>query len=174
MRNPWRTLRKTRALETPVFDVHELAKIRPDEPDNVRRFYVLDAVDWVNIIPVTSNGEVVFIRLFRQGIDDWSLEVPGGMIDPTDATPAAAASREMAEETGYRASDIVSLGSVEPNPALQANRCHSFYAPNAERAGPQNLDPGEDIVLETRDASDGQITPGMTVADLEHLERRDP
>ena len=40
---------------------------------------------------------------------------------------------------------LVELGSVEPNPALQANRCHSFYAPNANRRGPQNLDPGEDI-----------------------------
>ena len=145
MRNPWTTLRKTRALETPVFDVHELAKIRPSDPDNVRRFYVLEAVDWVNIIPVTANQEVVFIQLYRQGIDDWSLEVPGGMIDRTDRTPADAASREMAEETGYGARDIIPLGCVEPNPALQANRCHSFYAPNAERVGPQNLDPGEDI-----------------------------
>lgn len=145
MKKPWKAIRKTRVLTTPVFDVHELAKSRPSEPDNVRRFYVLDAVDWVNVIPVTSAGEVVFIELYRQGTDEWSLEVPGGMIDPEDASPAAAASRELSEETGYGSTNLVELGCVEPNPALQANRCHSFYAPNAEKLGPQRLDPGEDI-----------------------------
>src|SRR5574341_1138441 len=96
-------------------------------------FYVIESVDWVNIIPVTGNGEVVFVRQFRHGTEEVTLEIPGGMVDPADPSPAIAARREMVEECGYDTPTVIPLGSVSPNPALFNNRLHTFLALNAER-----------------------------------------
>jgi 8-oxo-dGTP pyrophosphatase MutT (NUDIX family) len=60
-----------------------------------------------------------------------TLEIPGGLVDPGEE-PAAAALRECLEETGYRARAAVSLGVVNPNSALFANRLHGFFATNVE------------------------------------------
>ena len=91
-------------------------------------FFVLDAPEWVNIIPVTTDGRVVMIRQYRHGVDEITLEIPGGTVDPDDASPLHAARREMREETGYDSEDIVALGAIHPNPAIQNNRCHTFLA----------------------------------------------
>jgi 8-oxo-dGTP pyrophosphatase MutT (NUDIX family) len=60
-----------------------------------------------------------------------TLEIPAGMLDPGE-DPATAALRECLEETGYRARSAISLGVVNPNPALFDNRLHSFFATDVE------------------------------------------
>jgi len=91
-------------------------------------FHVLEAPDWVNIVPLTPDDQVVMVRQFRHGIADYTLEIPGGMLDAEDESPATAARREMVEESGYDSERIEALGAIHPNPAIQANRCHSFVA----------------------------------------------
>ena len=108
-------------------------------------FYVLQTCDWTNIIPVTPDDRVVMVRQFRAGIRAHTLEIPGGMVDPSDASPLQAARREMREETGYDSEEIVPLGVVHPNPAILTNRCHTFLAVNAVPVAEQRLDAGEDI-----------------------------
>jgi ADP-ribose pyrophosphatase len=44
-------------------------------------FYILESNDWVNVIPMTENGEVLLIRQFRFGIEEVTLEIPGGIVD---------------------------------------------------------------------------------------------
>ena len=123
----WQRLRSEKILETRVFDVRKDASRSP-RTGQTHDFFALETGDWVNIIPITENGEVVLIRQFRHGIADFTLEIPGGMIDDEDPSPAYAARREMQEETGYDSEDIHSLGSVHPNPAIQGNRTHMFLA----------------------------------------------
>jgi ADP-ribose pyrophosphatase len=96
-------------------------------------FFVLDSGEWVNILPVTADDQAVLVRQYRHGIDDMTLEIPGGMVDPHDSSPLHAARREMQEETGYDSDDITPLGSIHPNPAIQGNRCHTFLARNVEK-----------------------------------------
>ena len=105
---------------------------------------MLDSTEWVNIIPVTPNEEVVLIRQYRHGTDDITLEIPGGMVDQEDVSPLHAARREMQEETGYDSDDIVPLGAIHPNPAIQANRCHSFLARNVEKISEPHFDTTEE------------------------------
>ncbi len=107
-------------------------------------FYVIKSPEWVNVIPLTPADEVVLIRQYRHGIQDIALEIPGGLVDPGDS-PLAAAGRELYEETGYRGEEMISLGSVHPNPAIQDNRCHTFLARNAVFSGSRELDEKEDI-----------------------------
>ncbi len=134
-------------------------------------YYIIEAVNWVNVIPITRDEEVVLIELHRHGIDEPSLEIPGGMIDPEDPSPMAAGQRELREETGYASDPLVSLGVVHPNPAIQNNRCYTFLAPNAHLVGEQDPDESESITVVKYPLAqvpelirDGRITHSLVVA----------
>jgi ADP-ribose pyrophosphatase len=127
----WLTLASERVYRTPIFDLHRRRSAHPNRGE--RDFFVLDPSDWVNIIPLTPRHEVVLVRQFRHGIADFTLEIPGGMVDPEDLNPAHAGRREMQEECGYDSDDVIPLGRVHPNPAIQPNVCYSFLARNVKK-----------------------------------------
>jgi ADP-ribose pyrophosphatase len=117
-----------------------------EKPDGSHRLEALSvsATDWCNVVAVTRDDEVVLVRQFRFGIATYSLETPGGVVDPGE-TAAEAAVRELFEETGYRGSDPVALTRVHPNPAMQANEAHGFLVQNASFSGAAAPDHGEDL-----------------------------
>jgi ADP-ribose pyrophosphatase len=142
--DPWVRRGKRRMLETKIFGIDSHALVHP-RTGHEHEFWILDAPDWCNIVPLTKAGEVVMVRQQRHGIGTETLELPGGMIDPEDPSPLEAARRELLEETGYRAGEIVPTGVIAPNPAMQTNRCWSFLARDVELVGAPRLDGGEDI-----------------------------
>jgi 8-oxo-dGTP pyrophosphatase MutT (NUDIX family) len=95
-----------------------------------KRIITLESPDWVNIIPITKNNQVVLVKQFRFGTKSETLEIPGGMIDNHE-TPSIAAGRELFEETGYSYENITKLGNISPNPALFNNRVFTFLANDA-------------------------------------------
>jgi 8-oxo-dGTP pyrophosphatase MutT (NUDIX family) len=112
-------------------------------------FFLIDTSDWVNVVALTDADELVLVRQFRQGSERVSLEIPGGIIDPEDDDPAAAAARELREETGYAAAALRPIGVMNPNPAIFTNRCHTFLATGCRRMGEPEMDAGEDIEVVT-------------------------
>lgn len=124
-------------------DVWETARGQMLDP-----WYMLDWPDWVHVVALTPAGELVLVRQFRPGADAAVLELPGGVIDPEDADPLAAAAREFREETGYGAASFRTVAALSPDPAHATNRVHFVLAEGAVPAGPQSLDPGEDITVE--------------------------
>jgi 8-oxo-dGTP pyrophosphatase MutT (NUDIX family) len=169
MAESWRRVGATRVFETRIFGIDRHRMVSP-RTGREHDFFVLDTVDWCNIVALTDENHVVMVRQQRHGTGDFTLELPGGMVDPGDADPAAAARRELAEETGYAAALVEPTGVIAPNPALQSNRCHSFLARGVRRVGPPSLDAGEDIEVVTvplveipaRVAS-GEITHALVV-----------
>ncbi len=138
----WDILKDDRLVTTPIFG---LSRHRSRHASRgTRDFYVLDAPTWVNVIPLTADGRIVFIRQWRHGISDLTLEIPGGMVEPGES-PKAAARREMREECGHDSKRIVALGRVHPNPAIQPNWCYTFLALDARAAGALEPEPDEEI-----------------------------
>jgi ADP-ribose diphosphatase len=148
----WDIVEDHRLVTTPIFDLSRRRSRHARR--GTRDFYVLEAPAWVNIIPLTPAGRIVFVRQWRHGISDRTLEIPGGMVDPGE-TPRAAARREMREECGYDSRRIVFLGRVHPNPAIQPNWCHTFLALDARVSA--RPEPGADEETEVITFAEKQI-----------------
>ena len=166
----WKTLTTEAVYHTPIFDLHKRRASHPKRGE--RDFYLLEAVDWVNIIPLTPQREIVMIRQWRHGIADFTLEVPGGMVDATDISPLHAARREMIEETGFDSDKILEIGKVHPNPAIQGNYCYSFVATGVRQVDRPHFEGSaeetEVVMVPLGDIKamirEGHITHALTVA----------
>ncbi|MCX7736122.1 MAG: NUDIX hydrolase [Candidatus Kapabacteria bacterium] len=140
----WQTLEKKDGSDLKIFRVNWF-KRQNQEIGKTGDFVVLDSPRWVNIIPITKNKEVVLVSQYRHGIDEITLEVPGGLVDPNEE-PLDAAERECFEETGYKSFDrAILLGENFPNPAFLNNVCYSYVWFDCELKGEQKLDGNEDI-----------------------------
>ena len=170
MPNEWIVDQERTIVDSPFMSILE-RDCRSSEDSRPHRFYLLKSRDWCNIIPVTEDGKIVLVRQFRIGVNQHTLEIPGGVIDPSDKDPAESAVRELAEETGYvplPGVKAVSLGWNHPNPAIQDNRCFSFLIGPVRRELEQKLDYGEMIEVIEKPLSEvpklireGQITHAL-------------
>lgn len=121
-------------------------------------FFIIEGGDWVNVIPITPNDEVILIEQYRHGSKRIELEIPGGIVDAKDASPVAAAERELLEETGYRGSRSTLMATIRPNPAIQENNLHIVLIEGAVPAANVQFDPAEDI----------HVVP-MPLREIDHL-----
>lgn len=145
-------------------------RARSPRTSEAHDFYILESPPWVNIIPLTPTKEVVLIRQYRFGIRDMTMEIPGGLMEPSDS-PEEAARRELREETGYREETMIPLGAVHPNPAIQNNLCYTFLAEDVFPVGPLAQDDREDIEVVLKPLSEiprlireGAISHALVIA----------
>lgn len=154
--------------------------LRRDELESPRTggrhdFYVLEAPPWVNVVPITEDGQMVLVEQYRHGIGDVTLEIPGGIVDGEE-TPLETAERELLEETGYRAASVSLLGVGHPNPAILNNRFYSYLAAGARKVAEPTPDGSEDISIVTVPVADipglirgGRITHALVLAAFYYL-----
>jgi len=126
-----------------IFRAYRL-RSRSPRTGETRDITLLEAGDWVNVIALTPDLQVVLVRQFRHGTRDFTLEIPGGQVEPEE-TPVQAAARELREETGFAGEGPLALGKVTPNPAFLNNRCHTVLFENCRQVGEPAPDCGEDI-----------------------------
>ena len=125
----WTVLATEKLQDCRVFEVYRTTAQSP-RTDDSHSFFRIEADEWVNVIALTPEHEFVMVRQYRHGSDEVTLEIPGGIVDPGEE-PGVAAARELLEETGYRGNDPVQLGTVNPNPAIFGNGCHTFLIRDA-------------------------------------------
>ncbi|MGA2691033.1 MAG: NUDIX hydrolase [Opitutaceae bacterium] len=162
-------------VSTRVFDLRS-ERYRHPVRGTEREFIVAHAPDWVNVVALTPDGRIVMVRQFRFGTNEFSLEIPGGVIEKGE-DPLAAGIRELREETGFGGGKARVLGSVHANPAIQDNRCHVVFVDGAVPVGPVHWDADEEIQVSTAPADDvlawarsGKITHSLSVAALMFFE----
>lgn len=135
---PWKILSSRYVHPHFRADTVELANGKTFEP------FVFEFRDWANVLALTKNNEVVLVKQYRHGVQELSLELPGGVVDDGE-NPLEGAKRELLEETGYKAGQIIEVGKFYPNPAIQQNTLYCYLATDVEWAGEQDLDESEEI-----------------------------
>ena len=141
----WSLLSSREIFKTPFIRVRAESLELPNKKV-IPNYYIVDCVDWVNIVALTPRQELVLVKQYRHPVSHVTLEIPGGAVDPrTTETPEEAARRELIEETGFVPREMRLLIEHHPNPALQSNRIYSYLALDCEPLQAQNLDEFEDI-----------------------------
>ncbi len=141
----WRRGDPRLLARTRILDLQAVPFIHPRR-GVARDFVVVAAPDWVNVLAHTVDDRLVLVNQFRFGIDGFSLEIPGGVIEPGE-DPVAAGVRELAEETGFVGERARLLARVHPNPAFMANRCHLVLVENCRLTAAPEWDADEEIVV---------------------------
>ena len=94
-------------------------------------FYSLKLPDYVTVVAYTAQGDVVLVKQYRPAIEAVTLELPSGLVDGKDAAEATAR-RELEEETGHRAGEMVHLGTLYSDTGRLQNRLWCYLAKNVQ------------------------------------------
>ncbi len=141
----WQTIKQEAGPDLKLFRVRFDYMVNPR---NLRegRMVILEADDSANVVALTAEGRILFVRQYRFGISDYTLELPGGIVDPGEGHEAAAR-RELQEETGFMSEQWHYLGRIPSNPVFMNSYIHHWLALDVEERAAQKLDPGEEVEL---------------------------
>jgi len=176
MIKPWKKISSRLLGDFRIFTLRSDVKVSP-RTGKEHDFFVLDAVDWVNVIAITPQNELVMVEQFRHGSNTVELEIPGGMMDKVECDPVATGVRELREETGYAGDHARLLGKISANPAIMSNYCHTVLVENCRLQHAVEFDSGEDIITRLvpvaeiqRLVSEGKIQHPLVVVALYYYE----
>ena len=121
------------------------------------------------VIPVMNDGRVVLVRQYRYALEQAILEIPAGKLDPNES-PATCAIRELEEEAGFHAEELIDLGPIFTTPGFSNEVVYLYLARNMTETA-QHLDEDEFVEVEyyTIDEiyhmiEEGLIRDGKTIA----------
>ena len=166
MITPWKILSSRYLFPKFRSDKCELPNGKP------YKAFVMEFDSWANILPVTKDDQVVLIRQYRHGVQEVLYELPGGVVEEGE-DPLEGAKRELMEETGYAAGNLIEVGRIYPNPAIQKNTLYCYLATDVKWVGEQHLDESEEIEVHlvpfdemVEMAKDGRFVHALNVAVL--------
>src|SRR6266536_6547249 len=116
----------------------------------VPAYYVLEYGDWANCVVLDADNELIMIRQYRHGIDDFVLEFVAGGVEKDDSSHEEGIKRELEEEIGYVGGQIYQTGISYPNPGSQTNKVYSFLAVGGSCSNKQQLEDGESLFVEKK------------------------
>ncbi len=128
------------AFTTPWFNV-VAKKTEPGQPP----YYSLRMPDYVAIIPITIEDQIVLVRQYRPAVERYTLEFPSGHVEKNES-PEEAARRELMEETGFEANRVELLGTLLTDTGRLENRLWCYLAARVTRSN-ENYNSGPDIEL---------------------------
>ncbi|GEM66949.1 NUDIX hydrolase [Sphingobacterium mizutaii NBRC 14946 = DSM 11724] len=141
IQRPWATLRVDK-LEMPNGNIKE-------------EYYVLEYPTWVNMVALTEDNQVIFVKQYRHGAGKIMVELPAGVVEDNE-DPEIAARRELLEETGYAFDDISYVCELFANPATSGNITYTYLLTGGRKVQEQELDPSEDIEVVLMDLQEAK------------------
>ncbi|WP_156307580.1 NUDIX hydrolase [Sphingobacterium endophyticum] len=141
IQRPWATLRVDK-LEMPNGNIKD-------------EYYVLEYPTWVNMVALTEDNQVIFVRQYRHGAGQIMVELPAGVVEENEE-PEIAARRELLEETGYAFDDITYVCELYANPATSGNITYTYLLTGGKKVQEQELDPSEDIEVVLMDLEEAK------------------
>src|SRR5882724_12651571 len=145
MLKPWLKISSQPLGDFRIFTIRSDRKISP-RTQQTHDFFVIDSVNWVNVIAVTPDQQLVMVEQYRHGSNTVELEIPGGMMDAGETDPVATAVRELREETGYAGGNARLLGKIHSNPAILSNTTYIVLIENCHLKHGVEFDSGEDLI----------------------------
>ena len=121
------------------------------------------------VIPVMDDGKILMVTQYRNALERDTLEIPAGKLDMGEDT-AAAAHRELAEETGLRCGKLEFLGNFYPSVGFLDENLRMYLATELSQG---ETHPDDDEFVNTvkmpfDDAvkliMNGEIKDGKTIA----------
>lgn len=171
----WQRKGSEQVADCRVFRVRRDRSTSTRDEGREHDFYVIESPDWVNVVALTPEEEVVLIEQYRHGSGEIILEIPGGMVDAGE-TPRESAARELLEETGYAPRELLLLGRARPNPAIQDNWIYTFLARDVTFKSAPAFDSTEHVVSRLvplasvpRLIADGRITHALVLVGFHFL-----
>ena len=146
MIKPWPIIESKQGPDMGLFSI-KIMRCRSPRTGRDHDFYVIDFPNWVQVLPITPEDQVVMVRQYRHGCGQILLELPGGLIDQDDGNPEESAERELLEETGYVAEELILLTETYPQPAVLSNTGSTYLARNVKKVGEPRPDAAEDIEI---------------------------
>ena len=143
----WKTLSSEYLIERPWLTARR-DKVQLPDGRIIDEYYVLEYPDWVNIIAIDKEGQMVLVRQYRHGLQRTSFELVAGVLEKGE-DPVTAAKRELLEETGYAGGEWHELMQVSANTSTMTNITHCFVAFGVEKVSSQHLDATEDLEVYT-------------------------
>lgn len=140
---PWKVLSSKQTFKDRWLSVRS-DHVRLEDGREIPSYHVLEYPDWVSVIGLTDEGNVVLIREYRHGVGEVTIGLPSGAAEAGEDIDDLAR-REFTEETGYTAREWVKIGQACANWAVNTNQVHYYLAFGAEKSGKQTLDPNEEI-----------------------------
>ena len=165
MIKPWQKLSSKPLGDYRIFTVRSDEKVSP-RTGQKHDFYIIDCVDWVNVLAVTPDDQLVMVEQYRHGTNTVELEIPGGIMDAGESSPVETGVRELREETGYEGEKARLLGNVFANPAIMSNTCHTVIVENCSLKHAVEFDSGEDLI--TRLVPVADIPQLITAGKIRH------
>lgn len=147
MVTPWEKIGSKMLGDFRIFKIRSDTCVHP-QTGQEHDFFILDSVNWVNVIAVTPDQKLVMIHQYRFGSQTVELEIPGGMMDPGETDPVATAVRELREETGYEGENARLLGKIHSNPAILSNTTFTVLIENCRLKHGTDFDHAEDLATE--------------------------
>lgn len=120
-----KTITSEKKFEGKIVDVNVLSVELPDKTIGYRE--IVNHPGGVGIVAFTNDNKMLMVRQFRKAIEKEILEIPAGKLEKGE-DPLVCGKRELEEETGFKASEFISLGYLYPSPGFTDEVTHIYLA----------------------------------------------
>jgi ADP-ribose pyrophosphatase len=168
----WNLINKTDISPSKYFPLEKRSYQTP-KGNVVDDFYIGTLADAVHVIPITTDGKIVMIRMYKQGVDDIIIQFPAGRFENKHKDLMDVAIKELEEETGIKIErkQLIFVGKVAMGSTKYTEFEHFFTVNDVLFNSKQNLDANEEIeilILSPKDIDrliiEGKIYCALTIS----------